>query len=1532
MKLKKVFLPLFASIMVLPFLSQNNVSEAKAGSNTLYLEDLIQNIHNNNLDDVLDSPLFSYGIRHGSISTNSGAGQGKILPGCVKFDEKDSAGNYISSSEYPAYIKSDGTTICSADDDRFIVKIVALENIEIHTSIDNWNIDPNAYDSVINHYILDDYNETGLTKFPDPFSSINDLINSNKDTFDQIFTVDKGQVFYWQWGFQWGPKDNYREFNIGKSTCGFKFEISENTYKQKTVKNEEYRYLDLIEQSANISGNDLIPGKTTYDPNQTLAEIGFRHGDVAKNQIEFFSTHTPTSLGTPNDNEPKTTFMQNWRMSSVNGDGAIVQIKALEKIRLNINRSFLGNDALSGATVNIYKNKVLVHSHEFTGSGSSASDFNYSLVLEKDDVLHWEMIHYGIGFSIVSMGDDGTQYTSLPSFKAIEFGNLIEHSLDNNQIAQNMISSGKSEIDIEDSLGRIKLFNGLRENNTLVPATIGSGFVGNANAKIKSNGDIELQPNSSITFEVSTKFDIAVYLNFLSINSTSSLGINAYQFVKKLGKTHRLFNLVDVNDEKLLELNDPLILTRNDVVYIEFVSRETSVLFSQFKGLTIIEKAIGDGLINEYPYYEANDFSSEITLTHKEITFETGRTRSKPIIARDYEISLVTGLVSEEKKDSSYPFNYISYESGEYLEGDITPSVLLTGDGSKFDGDNFAAVEDYRIKTSKANSTIYKIKATKNTKLMLHHGATNSGWIKDTPEEKPEIYFVYLQSNGTQYKQLDKKEVVSNTNPEDAFAFNFDLKSGDTAYLAFQSDAAYQRNLDIAFSFTSDPTLYNEESRNEIFSDSQTNLFSYDVISDMIRNDCNPVIYEESIEINFCHGDVKAPLQFIKSECTGDGSGSAYDALYTGGEAANKAGFQRWQIKAGRLSDNAIMVFKALKNVHLTLKNDATKESWASFSSFKYYIVDVDNFFDYKEERYVSSDLEADYFGYDVNLLAGQSLVICYQSNDDSSHAVVDLVYKIMVDTTTFDPTKVNDFGAARNLDKVKNIYKNELHDRFDGLNSDDYSLSNWSKIETYVEDYDLGIDVLTDKESVYALYEACVDGINSTLTKEGESLLLEQTKKSSLFEARMLIEKNKQYFLDKTISSIEKRYSALEWKINASKSLTSIKVALLNFETYVNNAPHDKTNLQNGLTIGFSVFGVLLIGVIAITYVIKKNSRKKLLVVGRSSSTLKFENSVEDLTPRKGLKWKAFVSYMKKYWPLYLMLLPMVVYLFIFSYIPMGGLSLAFKDFDFRQGIWASPWATTDGNLDLFKYFKQLFDNPEFIDSFLITLKISGLRLLCGFFIPIILTILLTEIKSKKFSKGFQIISYLPHFISWVVIYGILIALTTSGSPVQNFFASILGKEVGFFSDPDVFLWLVIFSNIWKEAGWSTIIYFAAAASINPELYEAANIDGAKRWKRILKITLPGLIPAISINLILQASGFVFGGFDQIFALTGNGVNQSILPYVNITEIFLYKAGITSFEYSLATVVGLFNSVISLVLVLASNFIIKKIGGDGLW
>lgn len=297
------------------------------------------------------------------------------------------------------------------------------------------------------------------------------------------------------------------------------------------------------------------------------------------------------------------------------------------------------------------------------------------------------------------------------------------------------------------------------------------------------------------------------------------------------------------------------------------------------------------------------------------------------------------------------------------------------------------------------------------------------------------------------------------------------------------------------------------------------------------------------------------------------------------------------------------------------------------------------------------------------------------------------------------------------------------------------------------------------------------------------------------------------------------------------------------------------------------------------------------------------------------------------RFWPLYLMLLPLIVYLFIFNYYPMFGLQIAFKDWYVRKGIWGSPWATTDGKLDLFKHFSQLFGTSLFKEKLVNTLRISLLKMLFGFPAPIILVLSLNELPSARFAKFTQSVSYIPHFLSWVVLGGIFLSLDKSAA-FQGIMLKLFGKNVHFFSDDNLYIGFLIFSDIYKEVGWGTIIYLATLMNIDPQLYEAASLDGAGRFKKIVYITLPGLLPAISFNAILTLSNIMYAGFDQIY----NTYNSVLSGKGETLEMYLFSLGITGGNYSLSTAIGLFNSLIGCVLVVITNKLTKMIGGEGIW
>lgn len=291
-----------------------------------------------------------------------------------------------------------------------------------------------------------------------------------------------------------------------------------------------------------------------------------------------------------------------------------------------------------------------------------------------------------------------------------------------------------------------------------------------------------------------------------------------------------------------------------------------------------------------------------------------------------------------------------------------------------------------------------------------------------------------------------------------------------------------------------------------------------------------------------------------------------------------------------------------------------------------------------------------------------------------------------------------------------------------------------------------------------------------------------------------------------------------------------------------------------------------------------------------------------------------------KKY--LYLMLLPGILYFLIFNYAPMYGVLIAFKDFNFKRGIMGSDWI----GLENFRYMFQL-DN--FYSVFRNSMVLSLCRIAFTFPIPILLALFLNDIKNVKFQKTLQTLFYLPHFVSWVVIGSILVNfLSPTNGVINNIIQSLGGEPIFFLAEKNYFVPIVILTSLWKDSGWSTIIYLAAITGISGELYEAARIDGANKLQQLRYITFPCIKSTVVTMLILRLGSIMNNGFEQIFILQ-NSMNLSVSE---VFETYTYRLGMLDGRYSFATTVGLFTSVIGVIFLLSSNYIAKKLGEDGIW
>lgn len=300
----------------------------------------------------------------------------------------------------------------------------------------------------------------------------------------------------------------------------------------------------------------------------------------------------------------------------------------------------------------------------------------------------------------------------------------------------------------------------------------------------------------------------------------------------------------------------------------------------------------------------------------------------------------------------------------------------------------------------------------------------------------------------------------------------------------------------------------------------------------------------------------------------------------------------------------------------------------------------------------------------------------------------------------------------------------------------------------------------------------------------------------------------------------------------------------------------------------------------------------------------------------------KELVRQIKKHPVLYLMLVPAVAYFLIFKYLPMQGIVIAFKNFKGTKGIWGSDWVGM-------KYFNLLFRDAAFWRAFENTIIISLMRLAVGFPFPIILALLLNEFNSKRVRNTVQTIIYLPHFLTWVVIAGLLNNLfAPGGGTINQLMTDMGGQPFTFLTNPKVFRWTLVITNCIKEGGWASIVYMAAIASINTEMYEAAFIDGANRWKQLIYITLPNLAPTLCIMLIMDLGNIMEAGMGQIIVL----YNAGVMSVSDIIDTLIYRKSLLNVNYSYGTAAGLLKSVINVVLILSSNKIVKLLGGDGLF
>lgn len=306
-----------------------------------------------------------------------------------------------------------------------------------------------------------------------------------------------------------------------------------------------------------------------------------------------------------------------------------------------------------------------------------------------------------------------------------------------------------------------------------------------------------------------------------------------------------------------------------------------------------------------------------------------------------------------------------------------------------------------------------------------------------------------------------------------------------------------------------------------------------------------------------------------------------------------------------------------------------------------------------------------------------------------------------------------------------------------------------------------------------------------------------------------------------------------------------------------------------------------------------------------------------QDIKPGKGGRFRR-----ESYWELYIILLPSLFLLVLFKYVPMGGLIIAFQDFNIFQGVRNSEFVGLE-------HFRTLFSSHEFYRVLSNTLIINGYKLMFWIPLPVLFAVLLNEVRKMLLRRLFQTSLYLPHFLSWVIVGGIFVNLFQfNGGLVNEIIAWLGGKRISFMLEPAYFRHIILVSAMWKEVGWGTIVYLAAIAGIHPQLYEAAVMDGASRIRQIWHITIPGIGGTIVIMALMSLGNLLSNSFEQILVM----YNPAVYSVADVLETYVYRNGIGQMQYSYTTAVGIFSGVVGFILVVSVNYLCRKLFHQGMW
>lgn len=911
----------------------------------------------------------------------------------------------------------------------------------------------------------------------------------------------------------------------------------------------------------------------------TLVNYNIIHGSVKDNNLINFTenqcvvgSNWTANLGSSTDNA----YCNHWKLDSFNNDGIIAQVVAKQDVYVDVARAALGGWP-DNAQIGVYKlnGSNLTTISEFIATDSTPlSSYNFSdIELKQGEKLFYEFktpvevdnyrnLQQLPSFTFKSSSSGGgTQIPDTPiEIPTIDYSNETTINLD--KLSKEIVALKGEDVTLKDmkmnllqgNVGQeVKGFANYTINNDIVLISDTNSFEGQVSPSF-ANYRIKTTEKSSALFKIEATSNIKLTITHPSCDKgwIDEHGQYFALHTQVNDKYYTLWNkpiLSEVVSEN--QFGGEVMLNAGDIAYFEFGSS-----IANERNLEIAPIFTSSTL--DYDETIRNSQCKTLSASLKDVVLEAIANSGSPLKATDMEIELLQGNVFTGTRSFK---NYISNETGGLLS-----------DTTSFDGQESAAIESWRMKTTNTSSAIIKVKATNDIKLDITHPAINGGWI----DEFGQYFGLYYKSEGTTYT-IWTQAITSSNLPENTYAGSVMLKADDEAYFVFGSTEALERNVNIAPIFTSSTEDFNEEVRLTQCKFSDERITMWDALTAVLNNNFDDVSYN-LVDYGFYIGKVKE-----EEKCeiaVGDGTGTADDALWNGDFTA---GFLRWQIQCD-VNKDAIMKITAKENVNILVTHTPVwEDAWSTFTSVRYYVMDKDGTLSNYKEIAVDINTPADYFGVEVNLLKNQILYIDYYTRDDQ-YGSLDFAPVITISNDKFDESKLIDFDFVRALNIVKenNIY--EVEDMLYDINEFDYSYSNYEKIKKIFSNAITAIGMANSEDEIKEIVESIPTLVDAVITYAD----LNKYKDEALadFESYISSINSKEYSKD-NYKLIESKIEEAKEAIKKAATMTDVDNIIKNSKIYIENI----NKKQSGCKGSSSSIALLMLSTLAM--IILRNKKK---------------------------------------------------------------------------------------------------------------------------------------------------------------------------------------------------------------------------------------------------------------------------------------------------------------------------------------------------